>query len=432
MLAHSLVHTYELALPVLIPLWLAAFDTTAALVGIAVTIGTALFGIGSLPAGVLADRRGSQPLIIACLVGMGGSFLLLGVASDLVVLTIALALWGVAASVYHPAGLSLITKGVEERGNAFAYHGTAGNVGTAAGPLLTTVLLFALGGDWRIVVAVLAVPALLGAILAVRIDVEESAAVTAKAADGGTPTDGGGDREVDGIDGDDDRDGADGEGDTDTEPTSKAEPGVDSLAEFLSTSKVLLVSAFALVFAVVMLSGLYYRGVLTFLPALLSGFDAIGSIDLFGRTIASSRLIFTGLLAVGVLGQFVGGKLTDVVPLELGLGVGYVALALVALGFVPAANAGLVSLLALSAVLGFFLFFVQPFYQATVAEYTPPEARGLSYGYTYLGVFGVGALGASIAGGILTYFSRIALFGALAVFALAASAIAVFLHARGR
>jgi MFS family permease len=450
MLAHSLVHTYELAFPVLIPIWLAAFDTTAALVGLSVTIGLSLFGIGSLPAGVLADRRGSKPLIVACLVGMGASFLLLSVSPNLVVLTLALVLWGVAASVYHPAGLSLITKGVEERGNAFAYHGTAGNVGTAAGPLLTTVLLFALGGDWRVVVVVLAIPALVGAIVAVRIDVEESAALSATATDGGTPIDDGdgsdgGDGGNDGDDGDseqgsdeatsddnDSREIGDDGGDADSEPTSRGDPGVESLADFLSTSKVLLASAFTLVFAVVMLSGLYYRGVLTFLPTLLSGFDAIRPIDLLGRTINPSRLIFTGLLAVGVAGQFVGGKLTDRMPLELGLCVGYVALALVALGYVPAANAGLLSLLALSAVLGFFLFFVQPFYQATVADYTPPEARGLSYGYTYLGVFGVGALGASVAGGVLTFFSQFVLFVVLAAFALAASGLAAFLYARGR
>ena len=422
MLAHSLVHTYEFAIPVLVPIWLARFDTTAALVGLIVTVGLSLFGLGSLPAGVFADRLGSKPLIVACLLGMGGSFLLLSVAPNLVVLTIALVCWGVAASVYHPAGLSLITKGVHERGNAFAYHGTAGNVGTAAGPFLTTLLLLALADDWRLAVGFLALPALVGALVAVRIDVDESAAVGVTAADGGTP-DGGPHEDAATEDGDDGDDG---------DTTTRGDPGVDSFGEFLSTSKVLFASAFALVFGVVMLSGLYYRGALTFLPALLAGFDAIQPISIFGRSVAPGNYVYTGLLAVGVLGQYVGGKLTDVVRVELGLVAGYGALAVIALLYLPAANAGLLSLLALSAVLGFFLFVVQPFYQATVAEYTPPEARGLSYGYTYLGVFGVGALGASVAGGALTYFSEPILFATLATFALAASAIAAFLYSRGR
>ena len=410
MLSHSLVHTYEFAIPVLIPIWIATFDTTPALVGLVVTVGLSLFGLGSLPAGVLSDRIGSKPLLVACLLGMGGAFLLLGIAPNLIVLTLALVFWGAAASVHHPAGLSLVTKGVEERGNAFAYHGTAGNVGTATGPLLTTLLLFAFAENWRLVAAVLAVPALVGAVLALRVDVDESAAVRPAATDGGdraSETDSG-----------------------ENGSTAKSEPGIDSLSDFLSTSKVLLASAFLLVFGIVMLSGLYYRGALTFLPALLSGFDAISPVSVLGRTLEPANYVFTGLLAIGVLGQYAGGKLTDRIDLELGLLIGYGALALIALIYLPAASAGLLPLLALSAVLGFFLFFVQPFYQATVAEYTPSEARGLSYGYTYLGVFGVGALGASVAGGILTYFSQLVLFVVLAVFALAASGIAAFLYSR--
>ena len=419
MLSHSLVHTYEFAIPVLIPIWIATFDTSAALVGIVVTVGLSLFGLGSLPAGVLADRVGSKPLLVACLLGMGGAFLLLGIAPNLIVLTLALVFWGAAASVHHPAGLSLVTKGVKERGNAFAYHGTAGNVGTAIGPLLTTLLLFAFAENWRFVAAVLAVPALVGAFLAFRIDVDESAAVRPAATDGGEDS---GNRTAAGDGGDA---GTDEDGSTD-----KGQPGIGSIEEFLSTSKVLLASAFLLVFGVVMLSGLYYRGALTFLPALLSGFDAISPVSVLGRTLEPANYVFTGLLAVGVFGQYAGGKLTDRIDLELGLLIGYGTLALIAVVYLPAASAGLLPLLALSAVLGFFLFFVQPFYQATVAEYTPPEARGLSYGYTYLGVFGVGALGASVAGGILTYFSQFVLFVVLAAFALAASSIAAYLHTR--
>jgi MFS family permease len=438
MLAHSLVHTYEFAFPVFVPVWLSQFGTTEAAIGVALTTGFSLFGIGSLPAGVLADRRGSKPLIVACLVGMGGSFLVLSVAPGLLVVTLALVVWGTAASVYHPAGLSLITRGVRERGSAFAYHGTAGNVGTAVGPLLTTVLLFTLADDWRVVAAILAVPALLGALLAVRVDVDETAAVAADGGDPETTVDSGdpGSAEAAADSGDsgnaeaaadpgDDGDSGDGGG-------SKANPGVDSLGEFLSVSGTLFASAFVVVFGVVMLSGLYYRGALTFLPALFGGFAAIQPIELFGRTFEPGNYVYTGLLATGVLGQYAGGKLTDHIPVELGIALGYGGLGVVALVFLPAANAGLLPLLVLSAFLGFFLFVVQPFYQATVAEYTPPSARGLSYGYTYLGVFGVGALGATVAGVALTALSQPALFAILAAFGFAAAGLGVLLFIRAR
>jgi MFS family permease len=90
-------------------------------------------------------------------------------------------------------------------------------------------------------------------------------------------------------------------------------------------------------------------------------------------------------------------------------------LVVVAAVFVPVASAGLGALLLISAVLGFLLFTLQPLYQATIAEYSPPEERGLSYGYTYLANFGVGAAGAGIAGYLLSITDPSGTFLALAV-----------------
>jgi MFS family permease len=417
MLAHAMVHTYELSLPLLLLVWADAFpvlsvpflgsvETTAFVLGAVLTAGYAPFGLGALPGGVLADAYGSKRLIVACLVGMGLAFLGLALAPSLLAVAVALLVWGVAASVYHPSGLSLISKGVDERGSAFAYHGMAGNVGIALGPLFTAVLLF-LTGDWRVVVGLLAVPALLGAVAASRVSVDETAAVAA--------TDG----------------GSEGDGEAGGE-TAKASGSVSSLSGFLADSRTMFASAFVFAFGVAMFSGLYYRGVLTFLPDLLSGFPSLGPVEVAGypRPLQPDQYFYSGLLTVGVLGQYVGGKATDRVPVELGLVVGYGALALIALLFLPVASLGLGPLLAIGALLGFFLFLVQPFYQATIAESTPPEARGISYGYTYLGVFGIGALGGAVAGAVLTYFSPSALFLVLAGFGLAAAALGATLYRR--
>jgi predicted MFS family arabinose efflux permease len=133
------------------------------------------------------------------------------------------------------------------------------------------------------------------------------------------------------------------------------------------------------------------------------------------------------LLLVGVVGQYVGGKLTDRFRVEYGIAGAFGVLAVLALLFVPVSGMGLVPLIALGTVLGIFLFLVQPMYQATVAEYTPPGSRGLSYGFTYLGVFGVGALGGGVAGVILAYANATALFLVLAGFAAIASSIGLYL-----
>jgi MFS family permease len=406
MLAHGLVHTYELSIPIFVSIWLTEFDAirlagvevgvTRATLGLIVTAGYGLFGVGALPGGVLADRVGSRPLIGACLFGMGGAFLLLGVAPGLASVTLALLVWGAAASVYHPAGLTLISNGVEARGTGFAYHGIAGNLGIGLGPLATAVLL--LGLDWSTVAVALALPALVAGAYAVRAEFDETAAV---------------------------------DGDAD------ADDGVDSLPEFRSASRALFTGAFVVVFAVVMCSGLYYRGVLTFLPELLAGlpgFEPVAlsallpGLDVAGdRTLNPERYFYAGLLLVGVVGQYAGGKLTDRLRPEYGLVAVFAALALLAATFLPASAAGVGPLLVVGALLGVALFSAQPLYQATVADYTPAGTRGLSYGYTYVGVFGVGAAGGGLAGAILTYADAGALFAVLAGLAVAALGLTLVL-----
>ncbi|EMA47566.1 MFS transporter [Halococcus saccharolyticus] len=410
--AHAMVHTYELSIPILVSVWLVEFDTIAVLsaefpvnaatLGVVVSAGYALFGLGALLAGVLADTYGSRPLIALCLFGMGGSFLLLGLAPGVVVIALALVCWGAAASVYHPSGLALISKGVHERGSAFAYHGMAGNLGIALGPLATTVALLAF--DWRAVVGLLAIPALIAGLFALRADIDETAAVGASedgvenaAADGG------------------ERERSEGE----------ETGGIRSFGEFLASSKALFTGVFVLVFGVAMLSGLYYRGVLTFLPEILTKFPAFQPVEIAGSELQPERYFYAGLLMVGVLGQYVGGRLTDYIRPAAGIAGGYGVLGALAILFLPVARAGIVPLLIVGAALGFFLFFVQPLYQAAIAEFSPPEARGISYGYTYLGVFGIGALGGTIAGAILTALSPAALFATLAGFGALAALLGV-------
>ncbi|WP_117595191.1 MFS transporter [Haloprofundus halophilus] len=439
MLAHGMVHTYELSVPIFVTIWLSEFETinlglaqfpvNSATLGLVVTAGYGLFGLGALPGGVLVDRLGSRRLITLCLLGMSVSFFVLGVSPSVLAIAAAFLCWGAAASVYHPAGLALISKGVEERGTGFAYHGMAGNIGIGLGPLVAAILLLFV--DWRIVAIILAVPALLAALFANRAEFDETAAVRGTTAE----TDGG----TSGSDDPEARQSAESSG-----GGSKADAGVESWGEFVTESRRLFAGSFVFVFVVVMCSGLYYRGVLTFLPQLLSGLPGVDPVSISslvpGDLLASvgleasgdsqlnpERYIYSGLLMIGVLGQYAGGKLTDSVAPEKGIAGAFAGLAILALVFLPVANLGVVPLLVVAAVLGFALFVVQPLYQATVAEYTPAGTRGLSYGYTYLGVFGVGALGGAIAGAILEYASPDVLFVTLAGFAALASLVGVYL-----
>ena len=406
MAGHAMVHVYELSIPILMTVWLLEFSTTAALLGTVVSVGYGLFGVGALPGGLLVDRYGSRTLVVACLAGMGASFLLLSAAPGVVGIAAALGVWGLSASVYHPAGLTLISNGVSERGRGFAYHGMAGNAGIAGGPLATAILLVAF--EWQTVAILLAAPALLAAVVGLRIDFDPRAAVDA----GDTASDGG-----------------------------SADRGAPtSLAGFLAESRALFTAGFALVFVIVSLDGLYYRGVLTFLPGLLGDFltAAVGDVrpgifapdSPLAEEFDLAGYLYAGLLTVGIGGQYVGGRLTERIEPDRGLILVLSALAAIAVAFVPAARLGLGGLLAASVVLGFTLFSIQPLTQATIAKYSVPDSRGLSFGYTYLAIFGVGALGAAVSGTVLTYASASVMFLVLAGFAAAAAALAVVLVTR--
>jgi MFS family permease len=385
MVAHALFHAYELSIPIFVVVWLETFTASAALLGAVVGVGYAAIGLGAVPSGVLADEYGSDRVVLVALLGMAVGFGLTSVSPNVVVLALALVVWGAGASLYHPAGLSLLSRGVDQRGTAFALHGAAGNVGTVVGPLVASILLVFL--PWRAVGALFVVPALAGVVVATRLPLGEAATADARA-----------------------------------ESPSLAGVGHDTRALFAG--------GFVVVFAAVLCYGLYYRGVLTFLPAILSGLPTLEPVTVVGRTASPSQYVYAGLLTVGIGGQYFGGRLTDVVEAERALVAAFGLLVVGALAFVPATTAGLLPLLAVCLLLGFAIYVTAPIYQATIAESVADETHGLSYGYTYLAMFGIGALGAPIAGVALSYANTTALFVLLAGVAVLGGVASVYLLVR--
>ena len=392
-IGHGWVHATELAIPIFIPLWMAEFGAGAAAMGVVVMIGYALYGIGAVPSGVASDKWGSMWLIAASLLGMGIAFILLGFVNGLWGLTLALVLWGLTASIYHPAGLRLISTGIRERGTAFGYHGIAGNAGIAIGPLVAVLLLIPF--EWRTVAMALAIPALAGGILAMILRVDELAALSS---------------------------------DDSAAIVDRDRP---TLSEFIRDSRVLFTGGFVIVMPMVVLEGFYYRGVLTFLPEVLAGYPALDAATGGELLSAPAQIVFVGILVVGMVGQYVGGRLSDSRSPERVVAVGFALLAMLSVLFVPAATMGLGALLLVSGALGFVLFGVQPLNQTIIAEYSGTAVRGMSYGYTFLGIFGVGALGATFAGVTLAYTGAQTLFVLLGLVPILAGVLAVGLAMYG-
>jgi len=381
-IVHAMVHTYELAIPLLMTAWLLEFQTTPAVLGIVVTAGYALWGLGAIPGGLLADRYGSRRLVLFSLTGMGLAFGLLGAAPSLPVLAFALILWGTAASVYHPAGLALISRQAVQPGRSFAYHGITGNIGTGIGPLITALLLAFV--DWRLVAGLLALPSIVGLLITYPIDVVED--------------------------------------EVDAGATNTREMFTDAVSD----SRLLFASPFLIVFPVIILYGLYLRGSLTFLPTVLIDLSNLQPVSVSGREFEPGNYLYAGMLLIGTFGQYAAGRAADHFEdrPEIGLITTLGLLVVLSIVFIPIAGIGFAPFVVVTAVLGIVLFAVQPFEHAAISAYTSPETRGLSFGFMSLGVFGVGAIGASITGVILSYGSLPILFMMLAGIALGGALIA--------
>jgi MFS family permease len=109
--------------------------------------GFMLFGAGGLPVGYLADHLRAVWVVRVGVIGLGLAVMAVSMADPGPALALSLALVGVFASLYHPAGLGLISRTVAARGEALGINGMFGNVGIAGAPLAAQLACSAWG--WR-------------------------------------------------------------------------------------------------------------------------------------------------------------------------------------------------------------------------------------------------------------------------------------------
>jgi len=216
----------------------------------------------------------------------------------------------------------------------FAYHGAGGNIGTAAGPLCTALLLSVF--HWRIAAVVLFVPAAVAAFVGMRISFDDI-----KSKDGDNP---------------DSMRGA--------------------FTETLVDSRRLFTVGFSIAFITVLLYGTYYRGLLTFLPDIL-GNSSLDDLTILSYSLGPAEYIYTSMLTFGIAGQYAGGKLTDRIPSRTAFLGALSSLVVLALLFILVQGQGFVPLVLVSLALGFFVYATAPIYQVVIAEHVPRESRPL-------------------------------------------------------
>jgi MFS family permease len=97
----------------------------------------AIFGLGALPAGWLADRWSRRGMMTVFYFGIGAASVLTGFAQSPWQLGAGLALIGAFAAIYHPVGIAMLTIGAQRLGWTLGVNGVWGNLGLAVAALVT-------------------------------------------------------------------------------------------------------------------------------------------------------------------------------------------------------------------------------------------------------------------------------------------------------
>src|SRR5438094_2113030 len=351
---HGVVHANILSIPVFLLAWKTEFGADDVTLGLLAAVGYGFYGLGALPFGFLADRGAPARLLLLCAGGIAVSMLGVAASPSIPLLAVSLGALGLFSGIYHPTGLSIISRAVAEQGRGMGWHGMGGSLGIAAGPAYVGTAL-AVGWSWRPVAGLLVIPGLLAlALLAfARLPTETS-----------TPVPG----------------------------TSRPQVA-------------LLSRSFAFILLVYMFAGFAYQGGLTFLPRFVgAGFFALA-------------------LALGAIGQVFSGRLAaHRQPQRILLLLSVPALSPPYLLHVLPLGGPFI---AAALVFGFLLFSLEPLQNTLVTGEVPRSLRGMAFGFTFLSVFGIGSLGAVLAGWLLAHDASATLFVVLSACIAASGAFAL-------
>jgi MFS family permease len=101
----------------------------------------AIFGLGALPAGWLADRWSRRGMMTVFFFGIGAASVVAGLAQNPWQMGAALALIGAFAAIYHPVGIAMLTIGSPRLGWTLGVNGVWGNLGLGVAALVTGVIV---------------------------------------------------------------------------------------------------------------------------------------------------------------------------------------------------------------------------------------------------------------------------------------------------
>jgi len=372
-LAHLISHFFQLSLAPLFPYLHDAFSVSYLELGSVSTSFYLASGICQAFAGILVDRYGARPMLLAGVVLMAACIGLAGVATDFWMLYPLSVLAGVGNSVFHPADFSLLSSRVSKQrlGRAYGVHAFLGTAGFALAPVVIGGLAVSIG--WRAAL----VSASMAGLVVVGLLVRYGAVLG--------------------------------------EPAPRHDHD-DVQADSMSYARLIASPAIMMAFGYFLLTAFAGTGFQTFSTASL--------VEFYGVTLQTAASALTAYLVGSAVGILLGGQLADRTSHHVRVAIGGLAIcsllmASVALGVLPFTGAMVAVFFA-----GLAQGCTSPSRDILVKRATPPGATGKVFGFVYSGL-DAGSMSAPLLFGALldrhavqAIFLCIALFYALSIFSV--------------
>ena len=315
-----------------------------------------MYGVGALPAGYLADRWQARKLLIAGVYAMGLGLALTGFFPSPRLIPLFLLLVGLGASIYHPAGMALISQTVRKRGYALGVNGVWGNLGIATAPFITGVLTWIF--SWQTAFVVIGMSSVIAGFFLGLIRVDES----------------------------------------------------PHAMHVEKSEREGYVTYFLILCVTLVLGGLIYRGNTVLLPAYLElntdffrrFIAGLSFLKTHGTATLAATILTSVVFLFGILGQLLGGRLADRYDLRYA----YLGIQAVGVPFLLAMALTTDYVLVLCA--GIYVLFslgMQPIENSLVAALTPARWRGTGFAIKFVLTFGVGAISVYLVGIVKTQYS---------------------------